>query len=145
MRTINEWIESLTRQVDLPARMLMALLLLLSGFGKVTAVAATQTYMAAYGVPGMLVWPAAAMELTTGVLLVVGLAVRPVSVVLAGWCFLTAAIFHAAWSDQTQLIMFFKNMTMAGGFLMLAKSGSWRTSIDALVMPRPDPAVASKR
>ena len=108
----------------------------MSGFGKVTATAALQAYMAAYGVPGYLIWPAAVLELIGGALLVAGFAIQPLALVLSGWCVLTAAIFHTAWSDQVQQIMFLKNMTMAGGFLMLAKSGSWSASVDALIAPR---------
>ncbi|MBV8653234.1 MAG: DoxX family protein, partial [Alphaproteobacteria bacterium] len=131
MQRITRWVETVTERIDLPARALMALLFLASGFGKVTAVGPTQAYMAAYGVPGFLSWPAAALELTGGALLLAGLAVRPLSLVLAGWCVLTAAIFHTAWSDQIQQMMLLKNLTMAGGFLMLAKSGSWSASLDA--------------
>ena len=118
------------RGVDLPARVLMSLLFLASGFGKLAAVGATQQYMAAYGVPPVLLWPAAALELAGGVLLVLGLWLRPLALVLAGWCLLTAAIFHTAFSDQTQMVMFLKNMTMAGGFLILARAGAPAFGLD---------------
>ena len=107
--------------IDLPARVLMAVLFLLSGFGKVTAVAATQAYMAAHGVPGVLLWPAAAFEIGAGVLLLLGLGLRLLGLALAAWCLLTALIFHTAFSDQDQMINFLKNLTMAGGFLLLAE------------------------
>lgn len=116
---------------DFPARVLMSLLFLASGFGKLAAVGATQQYMAAYGVPGILLWPAAALELSGGVLLVLGLWLRPLALVLAGWCLLTAAIFHTAFSDQVQMVMFLKNMTMAGGFLILANAGAPVFSLDS--------------
>jgi uncharacterized membrane protein YphA (DoxX/SURF4 family) len=45
-----------------------------------------------------------------------------VAVLLAGWCLLTALIFHRQFSDLDQLMNFFKNLTMAGGFLWLAKA-----------------------
>ena len=92
--------------------------------------------MQAYGVPGLLVWPAAAWEYAAGALLLVGFCLRPVSVLLAGWCVLTAAIFHTKFSDLDQLMNFFKNMTMAGGFLVLAKHGSWGGSVDRLLASR---------
>ena len=110
--------------IDPLARVLMALLFLVSGGGKLAAVTATQAYMAAFGVPGVLVWPAALFEIGSGCLLVAGLWIRPLGLLLAGWCILTAVIFHIAWSDPVMLMMFFKNVTMAGSFLLLAKTGA---------------------
>ena len=118
------------RFVDIPARILMSLLFLVSGFSKLAENAGTQAYMHAYGVPGMLSWPAGAWEICAGVLLVLGLWIRPVSILLAGWCLLTAVIFHTAFSDQNQLVNFFKNMTMAGGFLLIARAPPSLLSID---------------
>ena len=56
---------------------------------------------------------------------------RPVAVLLAGWCLLTALIFHRQFSDLDQLMNFFKNLTMAGGFLWLAKADPGRARVDA--------------
>jgi|HubBroStandDraft_6_1064221.scaffolds.fasta_scaffold17469_3 putative oxidoreductase len=125
MKMNQPWLEA-------PLRLLMALLFLVSATTKVTATAAIQAYMQAYGVPEMLVWPAAAWEYAAGALLLVGFLLRPVSVLLAGWCLLTAAIFHTKFSDLDQLMNFFKNMTMAAGFLIFAKNGSFSGSIDAV-------------
>ena len=122
---------SAIRFIDLPARLLMSLLFLLSGFGKLAGNEAIQHYMQAYGVPGVLSWPAAVWEIGGGLLLLVGLWIQPVSVLMAGWCILTAAIFHTAFSDQNQMINFFKNMTMAGGFLLIARAHPMALSVDA--------------
>ena len=118
------------RWVDLASRFLMCLLFLLSAFGKLTGVTGTEGYMEHYGVPGILIWPAAALELGGGLMLLIGFRVRPLSWVLAGWCVLTAAIFHTAFADQIQMVMFMKNMTMAGGFLILAKAGAPGFGVD---------------
>ena len=125
-----------SKYVDLPARILMSFLFLISAFGKVTGVAATQAYMAAYGVPAIFLWPSAALEFTSGLLLIIGLGIRPLSVVLAAWCLLTAAIFHTNVSDPGQMINLLKNFAMAGGFLMLAKNGSYRQSVDGRLASR---------
>lgn len=127
---------SLPGWVDLPARLLMSALFLLSGFGKLTAVAATQAYMAAYGVPGTLLWPAAALEVGAGLLLLLGFGLRPLGAVLAGWCLLTALIFHTAFADQNQTINFLKNLAMAGGFLLLARRGAPTLGLDGLLASR---------
>jgi putative oxidoreductase len=125
MKMNQPWLEA-------PLRLLMAPLFLVSATTKVTETAAIQAYMQAYGVPAMLVWPAAAWEYAAGALLLVGFLLRPVSVLLAGWCLLTAAIFHTKFSDLDQLMNFFKNMTMAAGFLIFAKNSSFGGSIDAV-------------
>jgi putative oxidoreductase len=126
---------SLTKWVDAPARVLMSLLFLISGVGKLAAVVPTQAFMEQYGVPGVLIWPAAIWEIGSGILLLTGLWIRPLSILLAGWCLLTAAIFHTAWADQTQMIMFLKNMTMAGGFLILARAGAPGLGFDGKFSP----------
>jgi putative oxidoreductase len=129
MKTSDAWLEP-------PARLLMALLFLISATTKVTETSGIQAYMNAYGVPGILVWPAAAWEYIAGALLLLGFYLRPISVLLAGWCVLTAVIFHTKFSDPDQLMNFFKNMTMAGGLLIFARNGSWGASIDAVLASR---------
>ena len=121
---------------DLPGRLLMCVLFLISGFGKLDAVGATQGYMKAFGVPAVLIWPAATLEIVGGVLILLGLFTRPVAVVLAGWCLLTAIIFHAAFSDQNQMINFLKNLAMAGGFILLARHGARTLAVDGLLSRR---------
>jgi putative oxidoreductase len=133
MLPVTRWIDVIANRVDVPARGLMSLLFLASGVGKLSAVSATQAYMQAFGVPRVLIWPAAAWEITAAVLLLIGLGIRPLALLLAGWCLLTAVIFHIAWADQIQQVMFLKNMTMAGGFLMLSKTGFWGRSVDAML------------
>lgn len=49
---------------------------------------------------------------------------------LAGFSLLTALTFHNNLADQTQMIMFFKNLAIAGGFLLLAAHGSGSLSLD---------------
>ena len=104
------------------AAILMAIIFLVSGMSKITNVDETQQYMEAYGVPGELLWPAAAFEIASGLALVTGLLKSMHAICLAGWCLLTAIIFHADFKDQEQKINFMKNLVMAGGFLILAET-----------------------
>jgi putative oxidoreductase len=114
----------------------MALLLLVSATTKVAQTAGIQAYMHGYGVPEILIWPAAAWEYAAGALLAVGFQLCRVSILLAAWCVLTAMIFHTKFSDLDQLMNFFKNITMAGGFLLFAWSGSRGGSLDCLLASR---------
>ena len=109
-----------TKSPHKAARLLMSMLFLTSGVGKLGAVKATQEYMEAYGVPGYLVYPAAALEIGGGGMLVLGLNLRWLGQILAGWCVLTAMTFHTDFADANQKINFLKNMAMAGGFLVLS-------------------------
>ena len=123
---------------DAGLRFGMALLFLVSATTKVTETTAIRAYMHAYGVPAMLVWPAACFEYGAGLCLFLGYRTRPVAVLLAGWCLLTALIFHRQFSDLDQLMNFFKNLTMAGGFLWRAKADTGHARVDA-------PAAAAAR
>ena len=123
---------STSKYIDPVGRALMAAIFVLSGLGKLGGAPMTQSYMAAFGVPGALLWPTAAFELGAGVLLLVGLFTRPVALLLASFSIVTAFIFHSHFADQIQMIMFLKNVAMTGGFLMIAKDGASGFSLDAL-------------
>jgi len=113
------------------ARVLLALIFVLSGLSKLGSAEAVRGYMEAMGVPGVLLWPTIAFEIGAGVLVMLGYRTRVVALLLAGFCLLTAAVFHRQFSDQIQLIMFLKNISMAGGFLLLAAAGPGAASLDA--------------
>ena len=113
------------------ARVLMALIFILSGLSKLGAADAVRSYMEAMGVPGALLWPTIAFEVGAGVLVALGYHTRVIALLLAGFCLVSAAIFHHQFADQVQMIMFLKNISMAGGFLLLAAVGSGSLSLDA--------------
>ena len=46
-------------------------------------------------------------------------------------CVVSALLFHADLGDQTQFILFMKNLAMAGGFLFLVAHGAGDWSLDA--------------
>ena len=49
---------------------------------------------------------------------------------LAGFCFVSALIFHSNFSEKVELIMFMKNIAIAGGFLFLVANGAGNYSLD---------------
>lgn len=113
------------------ARVPMALIFILSGLSKIGAADAMRGYMEAMHVPGALLWPTILFEIGAGLLIVVGYRTRIVAMLLAGFCLLTAAIVHHQFADQIQMIMFLKNLAMAGGFALLAIVGPGLLSVDA--------------
>jgi putative oxidoreductase len=119
--------------VALIGRIGLSLLFILGGWGKLLAPAATQAMLASHNLPMVEVgwFIAVVVELGGGLAILFGLFTRPVGLVLAVWCVLTALVAHTNFADRNQEIHFLKNMTMAGGllFVMLQGAGAW--SLDA--------------
>ncbi|MBS0483946.1 MAG: DoxX family protein [Proteobacteria bacterium] len=112
------------------ARLFLAQMFLLSGIFKISGYAGTQGYMEAMGVPGMLLPLVIALEIGGGLAIIAGWQTRLVSIVLAAFTLAAAAIFHNNLADQTQMIMFMKNIAIAGGFILLAVHGAGGYSWD---------------
>ena len=89
-------------------------------------------FMESFGVPGFLLWPTALFQSICGLLVVAGLLTRPAALALAGFCLLTAIIFHHNFADLNEIIQFGKDIGLAGGFLILAAGGPGTLSLDAL-------------
>lgn len=115
----------------LAGRILLALIFVISGAGKIADPAGTAGYMQAMGVPAILLWPTVALELLGGLAIIVGFQTRLVAYLLAGFTLVAAAVFHTNFADQMQTIMFLKNVSIAGGLLLLASSGATYLSIDS--------------
>ena len=112
------------------ARLFLAQMFLLSGIFKISGYPGTQGYMEAMGVPGMLLPLVIALEIGGGLAIIAGWQTRLVSIVLAAFTLAAAAIFHNNLADQTQMIMFMKNIAIAGGFILLAVHGAGGYSWD---------------
>ena len=130
-----EQMEKLMNQIQsiaAPAgRILIALMFVTSGFSKISGYAATQGYMEAMGVPGALLPLVIAVELLGGLAVMLGWHTRIAAFLLAGFSLLSALLFHANFGDQMQMIMFMKNISIAGGFLMIVSLGGGAFSLDS--------------
>ena len=114
-------------------RILMCLLFVHGGWGKLMGPAATQAMLAGHNLPLVqAAWVlAVVVELGGGLALLFGLFTRPVGFVLAVWCVLTALIAHTNFADGGQETQFLKNMGLTGGFLYVAAFGAGAWSLDA--------------
>lgn len=112
------------------ARILIGILFLLAGVGKVSDIAGTAGYIQSVGLPGFLAWPATIFEIAIGIALIVGYQTRIVALAGAAFCIFTAVIFHNNFADQMQMVMFLKNLAIAGGFLMFYAHGAGKYAID---------------
>ncbi len=116
--------------LQLLGRVMLALIFVIAGVGKLTDPAGTAGYMQAMGVPTLLLWPTIALELLGGLAVAVGFKTRYAAFALAGFSVLTAIIFHSNFAEQMQSILFLKNIAMAGGLLLLAVGGKTAYSVD---------------
>ncbi len=117
--------------IALSGRILLALMFVLSGFTKIGAYAGTQQYMEAVGVPGVLLPLVILLELVGGLMIAAGFFTRITALARASFTLVSAVLFHANFGDQMQMILFLKNVSIAGGFLMLVAFGPGSLSIDA--------------
>ena len=119
--------------IALVGRLLIAIIFLLSGFGKITSPEATQGYIASVGMPAPLLAYIGAIivELGGGILLLIGYRVRLVAAIMAIFTIITALFFHHAFGDQNQMVHFLKNLAMAGGLLQVVAFGAGAFSIDS--------------
>ncbi len=105
------------------ARVLLGLIFVVAGAGKLADVAGFTAYMTSGGVPAFVAWPVILLELLGGIAVIVGFQTRVAALALAGFSVLAGLMFHFAPSDQMQMTMFMKNLAMAGGLLLLAIYG----------------------
>lgn len=114
---------------SLAGRALLSAIFVLSGAGKIFGYAGTAAYMESQGVPGILLPAVIAVELLGGLMILVGFGSRWAALALAGFTLAAAALFHNNLADQTQMIMFMKNLAIAGGLLLLFANGPGRLSL----------------
>ena len=116
--------------LDLIGRILISALFLISAFNKIFNLEGSMSWMEGFGVPGFFIFPAIAIEMILPVLVIVGYQARIAAGILAIFCLATAFIFHFEFSNQSQLISFFKNIGLAGGFLFIVANGTKDWAVD---------------
>jgi putative oxidoreductase len=112
------------------ARCMLALIFIIAGLSKMLDLAGTSAYMSATGVSSALLWPSILLEIIGGILLVLGYKTTLVASVLAIFSIVTAVFFHSDFANQIQMILFLKNISIAGGLLLLATSRTTSYSLD---------------
>ncbi|MDB5971010.1 MAG: LysR family transcriptional regulator [Hydrocarboniphaga sp.] len=119
-------------------RVMLSLLFLAAGFGKLAAPAATKGYIASVGLPApdLAYLIAVVVEVGFGLALLVGFRTRIVAAVLAAFSLVTAVVFHNHFADQNQMIHFLKNLAIAGGLIQLAAASQSAVGIDRFLARR---------
>ena len=128
---------ALNRYGPLVGRILIALIFVFAGFGKITGFEGTVGYIASKGMPlpQLAAIGAIIIELGGGIMLVLGWKTRLAAMALFLFTGLAAVIFHNFWAAapdqaQNQMIHFLKNMAIMGGMLFVMVHGAGAFCLD---------------
>jgi len=129
--------DAISKSAHFVGRVALGLIFLVSGFGKLTAWHGTVAYAASKGVPEILLAIATVLELVGGIGVVVGFKTRWASLALLVFLVPVTLVFHDFWAvpaseHRVQLVSFLKNLSIAGGALIVFARGAGAFSIDAM-------------
>lgn len=124
--------ENLRSPALLLARVLLAILFVVSGYGKIMGYTGTMGYMTGHGVPAaqILLPLTILIEVGGGLLLILGLFTRPVALLIFLFLIPVTLIFHTS-GEPMQQLMLMKNLSIMRGMLALAAAGAGAWSLDA--------------
>jgi putative oxidoreductase len=124
--------DSLQRYAVPLGRLLLSSLFIWAGFGKLMNPAGAAQYFAHVNIPipAVTVWIVIVIELIGGLAVLLGFITRWAALILAIFCLVTAFAVHLPVADQPNMVNFYKNLTMAGGFLYVFAYGAGMWSID---------------
>ena len=111
-------------------RILLALIFVVSGYGKIVGYDGTVAFMAKFGVPGILLPLVILTELGGGLALIAGWQTRIAAFLLVGFTLLAAMIFHTDFANHVQYLFFMKNLAITGGLLALVAHGPGPLALD---------------
>ena len=123
----------LNKYGPLTARVLLSLLFIMSGFGKIMAFNGTAQFMQSVGIPltSFALIIAIIIEIGGGVFILLGLKTKWTAWILIGYTIIATLIFHVPYlSDQNQMVNLLKNLGIIGGFILLAIHGPGPFSLD---------------
>ena len=110
--------------------MFLSALFLIEGLGKISIQEDVIMYMEDYGVPGILFLPALALEILFPIILILGYKTKWAASIMALFTFTVAIIFHTNFSESMQLMLFLKDIAIAGGFMIVIAHGPGKISLD---------------
>ena len=116
--------------IEFIGRILLSVLFLIEGLGKISMHENVIMYMEDYGVPGILFMPATILEILFPLFLIVGYKTKWAASIMALFTFTVAIIFHTDFSEGMQMILFLKDIAIAGGFMIIIAYGPGKISLD---------------
>jgi putative oxidoreductase len=134
---MNALCEAVKTYGPLAGRILLALIFVVSGYGKITGFEGTVGYIAAKDLPlpQLAAIGAIVVELGGAILLIIGWQTRWAATALFLFLIPTTLIFHNFWAAdaaqvQGQTIHFMKNLCIMGGMLYVMAFGAGPLSVD---------------
>ncbi len=131
-------IDSFKTPLVIVGRVLLALMFIVAGFGKLTNLEGTAGYIASGGLPmaSVLAVVVGLLELLGGLAIAAGFQARWAALALGLFTLAASVLFHKFWAvpaDQAfvQQLMFMKNLSVAGGLFIVAALGAGPVSVDA--------------
>ena len=122
--------------IEALGRIFLSILFLIEGVRKFFFQEETIMYMEEYGVPEILFFPSLILEILFPILLIIGYKTRISALIMALFTLTVAIIFHTDFQNQMELIMFLKDIEIAGGFLIIAANEPKICSIDYMLKSR---------
>ena len=118
------------RVIDVLGRIFLSTIFLIEGANKIFNYEETIQYMENFSVPGYLAIPAIILEILFPLLLIIGYQTKIAALVMMIFTIVVAIIFHTNFDDQMQFITFFKDIAIAGGFIIIFVNGAGKFSVD---------------
>jgi putative oxidoreductase len=130
-----EWLKAFAMLIG---RIVLVLIFLKSGIGKIENFAGTAQYMAKAGMPytTFFLLGAIFIEIVCSTSVILGFLTRLGTLLLLLFLIPTTLIFHGNLADHGQMIHFMKNLSMLGGLLVLLAVGPGQLSLDHLFRGR---------
>ena len=116
--------------IEALGRIFLSILFLIEGIRKFFFQEETIMYMEEYGVPEILFFPSLILEILFPILLIIGYKTRISALIMTLFTLTVTLIFHTNFNNQMELILFLKNIAIAGGFLIIAANEPKICSID---------------
>ena len=135
MKSITDELKQASIQdyVELLARLMLGHLFLLAGINKISGYAGTAGYMEAFGVPGILLPAVIVLEVIGALAIMIGCYSKIAAALLAVFTVVAGIVFHGNFAEQIQMILFMKNLSIAGGLLLLFVYGGGRLTLKNLL------------
>ena len=118
------------RVIELLGRIFLSTIFFIEGINKIFNYEETIQYMESFSLPEYLAIPAIILEILFPLLLIIGYQTKIAALAMTIFTIVVAIIFHTNFDDHMQFITFFKDIAIAGGFIIIFVNGPGRFSLD---------------